>query len=100
MLSNAIDAVEKLPVKWIRIKSQSSETETKIIITDSGQGIPPEIRQRIYDPFFTTKDVNEGTGLGLSLVRQIMVHHGGDLKLDDLAANTSFVLNFPKSSFE
>jgi C4-dicarboxylate-specific signal transduction histidine kinase len=96
LLSNSIDAIRKSDQKWIKIHSQSIETETRVTITDSGNGIPPEIRLTIFDPFFTTKEVNEGTGLGLSLVKQIMEHHGGNLHLDERAKNTSFVLTFPK----
>ena len=96
LLSNSIDAINKFEDKWITIQSQSGQNETRVIVTDSGEGIPPEIRLKILDPFFTTKEVNEGTGLGLSLVRQIMEHHGGYLHIDERAKNTTFVLTFPK----
>jgi len=88
LLSNSIDAIKKLDEKWIRIQSKSFDNETKIMVTDSGSGIPQEIRLKIFDPFFTTREVNEGTGLGLSLVKQIMEHHGGNLHIDSRAKNT------------
>ena len=96
LLSNSIDAIKKHDDKWIKIQSQSLLNETRVIVTDSGKGIPPEIRLKIFEPFFSTKEVNEGTGLGLSLVKQIMEHHGGSLHLDERAKNTCFVLTFPK----
>lgn len=95
MLNNAVDAIEPLEDKWIRLGFSVVGKELKISITDSGAGIPTELREKILQPFFTTKEVGKGTGLGLSLVQSIAEHHGGRLKIDDLSQNTSFVLTLP-----
>lgn len=53
-----------------------------ILVIDNGPGIPPEIKDRIFVPFFTTK--KQGSGIGLSLSRQIMTLHGGKIQIDSL----------------
>ncbi|HLT51258.1 MAG TPA: HAMP domain-containing sensor histidine kinase [Arenibacter sp.] len=64
-----------------------------IRITDNGPGIPPDLMDEIFIPFFTTK--NTGTGIGLSLSKQIMHLHGGTIKVHSLPyKETSFILSF------
>ena len=95
LLSNAYDAVELLPEKWIRINTQKEGDWIKIRIIDSGPGIPPETLDKIMRPFFTTKEVGRGTGLGLSISHQIIRDHGGELTVDSSLANTCFVISLP-----
>lgn len=96
LLSNSFDAVRELPQKWVDI-AVFDEGECWVIrITDSGQGIPEELRERIMQPFFTTKEMHQGTGLGLSISKAIAEEHGGSLELDPIAKNTCFVLTLPK----
>jgi PAS domain S-box-containing protein len=64
-------------------------------ISDSGPGIPPELRGRIFEPFFTTKEVGEGTGLGLSISHGIASAHGGSLELRDSEVGARFRLTLP-----
>lgn len=67
-----------------------------ISITDTGLGIPRNIRQKIFEPFFTTKDIGKGTGLGLSMVYSIMQNHGGYVSLySELGLGSTFRLYFP-----
>ena len=55
----------------------------EIRIRDSGSGIPPEVKEKMFNPFFTTKPAGEGTGLGLSLSHDIVVkQHGGSIEVD------------------
>lgn len=72
----------------------------EISITDSGNGVAPEYRQKILQPFFTTKEVGSGTGLGLSVAHGIVKSHSGTIRLDNECANTRFVLRFPKKQNE
>ena len=93
LLNNSHDAVEELDKKWIQLSFKPSGTsKMQIIITDSGKGIPPEVAERIMEPFYTTKDVRKGTGLGLSIVKGIIENHGGQFWLDSNHTNTRFVL--------
>jgi signal transduction histidine kinase len=65
-------------------------------IGDTGPGIPPEIQQRIYEPFFTTKPVGEGTGLGLDIAWRIVVNkHHGDLRVESVPGDTRFQVRLP-----
>ena len=82
LLSNSIDAVQKLPEKWIHIEVLSTEQHLKIRVTDSGSGISQDLAQKIFQPFFTTKDIGKGTGLGLSISDGIIKSHGGILDLN------------------
>ncbi len=95
LLGNAYDAIEKSPEKWIKIDCFESNNVIKIQITDSGNGIDSNIREKIMNPFFTTKGMGKGTGLGLSIVRGIVEQHNGAFYLDTSSANTSFVMQFP-----
>ena len=79
--------------------SRSCATEDLCVcvrISDSGTGIDPENLQHIFDPFYTTKPADEGTGLGLSLSNEIVQRHGGHIEVDSvLGKGTSFSVWLP-----
>ncbi|MEL6604967.1 MAG: DUF3365 domain-containing protein [Cyanobacteria bacterium J06614_10] len=98
-LNNAIDAVENLTdrVPSIGIKTQRTDTDCRICISDNGVGISEEVRLSIFDPFFTTKEIGKGTGLGLAISHQIVVEtHGGEIMVESaLDQGTSVTIALP-----
>ncbi len=73
----------------------SNQNFVKIIVSDTGKGIPPQILNKIFDPFFTTKP--KGIGLGLSITYQIIKKHGGSIKVDSkLDCGTSIIITLPE----
>jgi signal transduction histidine kinase len=72
----------------------------EIRIRDNGSGIPPEVRERIFNPFFTTKPAGEGTGLGLSISHDIVVkQHAGSIEVDSQPGEfTEFRIVLPRTA--
>jgi signal transduction histidine kinase len=99
LLNNSFDAIEYLPDKWIEVSVHHDQDEEKIHLyfKDSGNGIPKEIASRIMEPFFSTKDIGKGTGLGLALAKGIAEKHGGSLEYMVNEVHTTFVLDLPKN---
>jgi len=99
LLSNAFDAVEKLEgARWVELKVELDEAEPVITVRDSGPGIPAHLQEKIFQPFFSTKDVGKGTGLGLSLSKAIVEKHGGALGLETVGGHTQFTVRLPLKS--
>lgn len=96
LLSNSFDAVVGTQRAWIRIGIVAERERLYLSVTDSGLGIPAPIRDKILQPFFTTKEVGKGTGLGLSISRQIINDHKGDFYLDTSSSYTRFVISLPR----
>lgn len=96
LVNNATDAIQDLQERWIQIELWEGGDSVQVSVTDSGHGIPEDIRANIMDPFFTTKEVGKGTGLGLSISQGIVESHSGSLWIDDDCANTRFVISLPK----
>lgn len=96
LLNNAHDAILNLKEKWVEISVIDSGNTYEIRIRDSGSGIPKSVRDKIMQPFFTTKEVGKGTGLGLSISQGIVKEHGGKLFIDDKDDHTCFVIELPK----
>lgn len=97
LLNNGFDAALESKDKWIDLDVYDVGEAIEISVTDSGAGIPAEVRERIFEPLYTSKDIGRGTGLGLSISSEITMRHGGSLELDSNSANTRFVLCLPKS---
>jgi signal transduction histidine kinase/Tfp pilus assembly protein PilF len=105
VINNAIQAIKnkkQLDKELIVIKTfleKRNEKEYAVIkISDTGAGIPDNIKDKIFDPFFTTKDVGKGIGLGLSISRGIIESHNGIIEVDSkLGKGTSFTIMIPMS---
>lgn len=78
LLLNAHEAMNESPVPLIHVSLSAQGERIKLVVADNGPGIPAESLDRIFNPFFTTKD--EGTGLGLSIVHRIVEAHNGTIK--------------------
>lgn len=95
-LNNAFDAIQYLErEKWIEVKAEIIDSKAFIRVTDCGDGIPQEIRDKILNPFFTTKPVGKGTGLGLSLSLGLVELHGGSLSFNHEHPHTQLVIELP-----
>jgi C4-dicarboxylate-specific signal transduction histidine kinase len=96
LLGNAMDSVQSRPDSWVRLDAVADEEQVVIRVTDSGARLTPEVAERVMQPFFTTKPVGQGTGLGLPISLGIAEAHGGRLYLDPSSENVSFVLELPR----
>jgi signal transduction histidine kinase len=80
----------------LTVKTAQEGDEILVEIIDTGAGIPPDIQSRIYDPFFTTKGVGEGSGLGLDIAHRIIVkRHHGDIRVASKPGKTCFQIRLP-----
>jgi PAS domain S-box-containing protein len=96
LLQNAFDAVvENAGDKWIEISVEVAGNSVVVSVSDSGPGVPSSIRDRIMEPFFTTKPIGKGMGLGLSLAQSIAKQHGGELTFGEVEGHTCFSLTLP-----
>ena len=97
LVNNSQDELEKSDGdKWIEITVEELKKDVRINVTDSGQGIPKEVAEKIFDPFYTTKAVGSGTGLGLSNAYGIIKELEGKFEVDHDYPNTRFVITLPK----
>jgi C4-dicarboxylate-specific signal transduction histidine kinase len=96
LLSNAFDAVANRSPRWVRVTVTGLvPSGVEIAVTDSGAGMSDEARSRVFQPFFTTKPVGKGVGLGLSTSAALIEDHGGSLSLDANSKHTRFVVHLP-----
>lgn len=107
LIQNSIQAMAATKSPLLRVKTyQHNETDPKtstplsyvsIAITDNGEGIVPEIRDKIFNPFFTTREVGTGMGLGLSIVERIVRGFGGNIDIkSEPGIATTFTINLPE----
>ena len=83
----------------LKITTQRSESHVRVAIRDNGTGMPKEVMDKIFNPFFTTKPTDQGTGLGLSLSADIARQHGGELRVQSEAGEfTEMTVEIPLHS--
>lgn len=92
-----VNAVQAMPEGGgLTVQTLAGEGHVSLIVEDTGVGMSEEVMQKIFIPFFTTKDVDQGTGLGLPVVHGIVTSHGGSIKVDSkLACGTRFEVKLP-----
>lgn len=96
LLHNAIYAMELKGT--LDIRACQEENYIVVSITDSGAGIPKEIQDEIFKPFFSTKPSGEGSGMGLDIVKRIIEKHNGKIKVDSEPGRTTFWVYLPIDS--
>ena len=99
LVGNAADAVEgvrgRAPRIHVRVQRRA-DGRASIAVSDNGAGMSPEVRTRLFEPYFTTKPAGKGTGLGLYVVRRIVEGYGGTLVVESApGAGTTFALDLP-----
>ena len=84
----------------LHVSTRDLGEAVEVWVRDNGTGIPPEIRDKLFQPFFTTKPTGEGTGLGLSISYDIVTQqHGGTIEVDSTVGEfTEFTIRLPRSS--
>jgi signal transduction histidine kinase len=80
----------------VSVKTKQHDGRVEVMVEDNGNGIPPKIMDKIFQPFFTTKPTGQGTGLGLSLSYDIVKAHGGELTVKSKEGEGStFIITLP-----
>ena len=96
LVDNAAEALEGALVKEIVVRTAAAETPDTVVLTvsDSGPGISPQDKERLFLPYFSTKE--RGTGLGLAIVSRIVGEHGGTIRVEDnRPTGTRFIVELP-----
>lgn len=95
LLNNAHDAARDQSPSWVEVQTESHENGVLISVLDSGPGVPADVLPKLFQPFFTTKEVGVGTGLGLTISNSLAHRNGCRLFHDPSSSNTRFCLVLP-----
>lgn len=93
LIDNALDAMPN--GGHLQVSAGREGRRVVVRVVDDGPGIPPQILSRIFDPFFTTKPVGQGTGLGLDIVRRLVLHNDGVIDVESRPGRTEFRVALP-----
>lgn len=93
LIGNAADALAG--AGRLRLRTARDGDRVVVDVVDDGPGIAPDVLPRIWDPFFTTRGVGEGVGLGLDVTRRIVAAHGGDVRVESRPGETRFTVRLP-----
>jgi len=100
LMINAIDAMPRGGNLWVQTRAQD-EAELCFEVRDDGSGMPPEILERIFEPFLTTKESGKGVGLGLAVSHNIIQRHHGSIDVQsEVGKGTTFIVSLPVSGAE
>jgi two-component system NtrC family sensor kinase len=97
LVNLVVNAVQAMPEGGrLRIQTAAAQHSVSLIVQDTGAGMTEEVRRKIFVPFFTTKDIDQGTGLGLAVVHGIVTAHGGSIQVDsEPGRGTRFEIQLP-----
>ena len=95
LVDNAVDAMDGGGALTMRAERDPDGDGVRVSVCDSGPGIPPEVRARLFEPFYTTKPPGKGTGLGLHISHNVVARHGGRIEVESDADGTCFVVVLP-----
>ncbi|MEY4054680.1 MAG: hypothetical protein RL519_14, partial [Pseudomonadota bacterium] len=98
ILTTLVENAKQAGARQLSITARLEDSEIRIELVDDGPGIPPADRERIFDPFFTSKRARGGTGLGLPIARALAENGHGQLDLADSEVGTTFVLTYPRAA--
>ena len=96
LVDNAAEALDNSAVRqiWVRTRLEADREVVSLVVADSGPGIPPEAKERLFLPYFSTKQ--RGTGLGLAIVSRIVSDHNGSIRVEEnRPSGTQFVIELP-----
>jgi signal transduction histidine kinase len=93
LVSNAMQAMEGRGTLHVELRNLGNVAQVRI--TDSGPGIPEHVQPRIFEPFYTTKERGQGTGLGLDICKKIVAKHEGRIYFDTEPGRTTFIVELP-----
>jgi signal transduction histidine kinase len=95
LVDNAIDAMEGSGTLTLIAERDPEGDGVRVSVCDSGPGIPPDVRARLFEPFYTTKPPGKGTGLGLHISHNVIARHGGQIDVETSADGTCFIVGLP-----
>jgi len=96
LVNNAEQAVRGRAPGIIRITTRARDGWVRMLVDDSGPGVRPEIRNRIFEPFFSTRSPDEGSGLGLTVCQRVVSELGGRIRVEDSdLGGARFVVELP-----
>lgn len=95
LLKNAAEATQELAEPWVELSAHETPDGAIVTVVDAGTGIPEPVAERAFDPFFSTKGVGAGMGLGLALCQKLIELHGGRLSYDLVNGHTTFMVFLP-----
>ncbi|HVJ20487.1 MAG TPA: ATP-binding protein, partial [Polyangiaceae bacterium] len=98
-LNLVLNAADAVPAGGrVRVTAKPHARGVELSVDDNGPGVAPEVRDRLFEPFVTTKDVGKGTGLGLAVCRGLIEAVGGTISLDVIhAPGARFVIELPRA---
>jgi signal transduction histidine kinase len=95
LIDNASDAVKGIADACVRLITRWESDFVMIAVEDNGRGVPKEALHHLFEPFYTTKGVGEGTGLGLDIAYRIVTQHEGSIEVESVPGCTRFIVRLP-----